>query len=142
MSNPATLKFPMQRLRKAVSLRRWLHYGWMMPCSLAALSGFSGQEAAAQTMTMYSAAFCNPFCLTEGKDSDSQAKVTFSGLPSFFSTNGGNFIDQNFKGSFAINPDGSPLKKVPLLHCNILPVLTMIPLMASLPTDPIFFCVV
>lgn len=102
-------EIPMQRLRKAVLLRRWLRFGWMMPCSLAALSGFSGQEAAAQSMTMYSAAFCNPFCLTESKDSP-QTKITFSGLPSFFSTNGGDFTDQNFKGSFAIDPFGSPLK--------------------------------
>lgn len=86
---------------------RWLVRSWALPFSLGACAVMWGPPAAADTR--YDATFCNPFCLTESKDSP-QTKITFSGLPSFFTGSGVDFIDSNFKGSFAVDPQGSPLK--------------------------------
>jgi len=84
---------------------RWLGRSWALPFSLGACAVMWGPAAAAETR--YDATFCSPFCRTE---SDFETTITFSGLPSFFTGSGVNFIDSNFKGSFAVNPQGSPLK--------------------------------
>lgn len=82
----------------------WFSCRWLLTLSLTGFLATWGQEAVGATT--YEAIFCSPNCKTE---TDFETTITFSGLPQSFTLNGSD-VDENFTGSFTVNPVGSPLK--------------------------------